>query len=113
MSSDTRPIGSSRGEGASPRAPPALPPPGKFGPYVATAELGRGGFGTVYRVHHAQLGADYALKVIRPDALDEETVERFMREMAILASLDHANIVRVHTAGTTLQHEPYYVMELL
>jgi hypothetical protein len=78
-----------------------------------TGEIGRGGFGTVYRARHAQLGVEYALKVIRPDVLDEEILERFFREMAILASLNHPNVVRVHTSGRTASGEPYYVMELL
>ncbi len=89
--------------------------PTRFGPYLVTDELGRGGMGAVYRVRHEGTGADYALKVLRTDvgAIEEEDVARFRREGELLARLSgHPGIVRVHSSGFEAGSF-YIVMELV
>lgn len=57
--------------------------------------LGRGGFGSVYRVRNVLDGREYAMKKIAVDAM----LDRVLREVKILARLeDHAHIVRYYTA---------------
>lgn len=66
--------------------------------------LGRGGFGTVFQCENALDGSQYAIKKIRIKSqldLDGKVTKRFsqklhrvLREVKILALLDHANIVR-------------------
>ena len=68
-----------------------------------------GGMGTVYRATDRQTGKAVAAKVIAVG--DVEDVERFEREAAVLATLDHPGIVRYIAHGVTEQDEHYLVME--
>jgi hypothetical protein len=61
-------------------------------------ELGHGSNGRVYRAIDRALGREVALKVLDEDSGFSVTArERFVREARILASLDHPNIVRIHS----------------
>ena len=74
------------------------------------AEIGRGGFGAVYRARRAN-GGVVAVKVMlaRVDA-DDEAIAKFKREAAVTANLDHPNIVRVLESGAS-GTVFYFVME--
>ena len=64
------------------------------------AVTGRGGMGVVYRGTQVALKRTVALKVVRDDlAGDPEFRRRFTLESEIAASLDHPNIVPIHSAG--------------
>jgi len=88
-------------------------PAERIGPYVVVRRLGRGAMGEVFLAAHAELGTRYALKVLAPELVDDETARRrFEAEMSSLASVDiHPAIVRVHTAGRTQKGRPYFAME--
>src|SRR6185503_19227559 len=61
-------------------------------------EIGRGGFGTVYRCEQRTLERTVAVKVLATD-LDSETLERFLREQRAMGKLSgHPNIVTVFEA---------------
>ncbi|MCE9593102.1 MAG: serine/threonine protein kinase [Planctomycetes bacterium] len=63
-------------------------------------EIGRGSYARVWSALDRKLGREVALKVVddeRPLSLASR--ERFLAEARVLASLDHANIVRVHSVG--------------
>ena len=64
----------------------------RIGPYRVLDRLGEGGMGAVYLVERD--GRRYALKVILPTLVDEETWQRFQRETVLLRRLDHPGIVR-------------------
>jgi serine/threonine protein kinase len=70
--------------------------------------LGKGGFGTVFRCKNALDGREYAIKkvIIRHDISQpqefSQRLHRVLREVKILALLDHANIVRYYTAWLEL-----------
>lgn len=68
--------------------------------YELLAELGRGGFGRVYRVRDLHLERVVALKVLEP-ALTREpaAVERFRREAQLAARLRHPNVVDIYDIG--------------
>lgn len=67
------------------------------GPYSVAGELGRGGFGVVYRAIDSRDGATYALKVPHPSVLvDPAFHARFRREAEAAARLEHPSIVRIH-----------------
>ncbi|MQA11700.1 MAG: protein kinase [Pseudonocardiaceae bacterium] len=73
-------------------------------------EIGRGGYGVVYRARQERFGRDVAVKVLAT-RLDEHSAERFARECRALGAVsEHPHIVAVHEAGTTPDGEPYLVM---
>ncbi|GDX83748.1 hypothetical protein LBMAG42_55590 [Deltaproteobacteria bacterium] len=64
--------------------------------YEILAELGAGGFATVYRARHIGLLSDHAVKVLHGHlAEDTELRARFLAEGRIQARLRHPNIVAV------------------
>jgi len=75
--------------------------------------LGKGGMGTVYLAYDEHLKMDVALKVLQHEGLDEEEVERFMREAQAAAKLRHQNIVHVLNADFDQRGRPYIVMEFI
>ena len=77
-----------------------LAPGTVLGGYQIEAVAGRGGMGIVYRARQLSLGRTVALKVIDPLlATDPGFRERFERESAVAASLDHPNVVTIYEAG--------------
>ncbi|MBB5057021.1 serine/threonine-protein kinase [Granulicella aggregans] len=77
----------------------AFEPGGIIGEYTIEAALGHGGLGTVYRVQHRISQRQEAMKVLLPERTGTaESAERFRREIQMLASLNHPNIARLHTA---------------
>ncbi len=76
-------------------------------------EIGRGGFGVVYRATETDLGRTVAIKVLLGD-FDERARVRFDRERRAMGSLSgHANIVTVHRSGFTDAGHPFLLMEFL
>ena len=74
--------------------------PHSIGPYLVEQELGAGAMGRVFRAVHTGLDRAVALKVLRPDMLqDPGSVRRFLREARSIAQLDHPHIVAVYDAG--------------
>src|SRR4051794_22068680 len=56
--------------------------------------------GVVYRATQLALDRPVALKVIAPEAADDDAFrERFQRESRLAASIDHPNVIPVHEAG--------------
>lgn len=73
-------------------------------------EIGRGGFGVVYRCTQVALDRTVAVKVLT-DSLDADNQARFVREQQVMGRLTgHPNIVTVLEAGTTAQGLPFLVM---
>jgi serine/threonine-protein kinase len=96
-------------------APVGINPGDMVGNYRIIEFLGEGGMGTVYRVEHAVLGRQYALKALRSRVIerDEEAAENFVREARTAARVHHPNIVDVFDFGYLTDGRPYFVMELL
>src|SRR5207244_3709426 len=68
--------------------------------YRIEALLASGGMGVVYRATQLSLGRTVALKVLAPQlSSDPEFRERFRREAALQARLEHPHIVRVYETG--------------
>ncbi len=71
-----------------------------LGKYDILEELGRGGFGAVYRVRNRDLDREEALKVLgQHRQWDPTFVRRFQREARIAARLRHPHIVTIYEVG--------------
>jgi serine/threonine protein kinase len=71
-----------------------------LGKYELLEELGRGGFGTVYRARDTSLDVERAVKLLHPAlASDPEFITRFKREAQFTARLEHPAIVPVYEFG--------------
>ncbi len=80
-------------------AKPIFEPGDRIGDYQVLGPLGAGGMGSVYKVRHAISERIEALKVILPKAsATPEIQERFLREIRLLASLEHPHIAALHNA---------------
>jgi formylglycine-generating enzyme required for sulfatase activity len=68
-----------------------------LGDYRIIKPIGQGSLGTVYLAEHRFMKRHYALKVL-PEELssDRGFLQRFEEEVAVLASLDHPNIVKIY-----------------
>ena len=78
--------------------------------FAGAEEVGRGGFGVVYRCLQRSLGRIVAIKVLTSD-LDPENRERFLREGYAMGGLSgHPNIVNILQVGVTDAGRPYIVM---
>jgi eukaryotic-like serine/threonine-protein kinase len=81
------------------------------GRYVLLEEIGRGGMAVVYLSWDIVLRRVVAIKVLRPDTADPESL---MREAAATLDLTHEGIVRLyHFEPRRHGTEPYLVMEYL
>ncbi|PBC58016.1 protein kinase [Rhodococcus sp. ACPA1] len=78
--------------------------------FADAREIGRGGFGVVYRCRQASLDRTVAVKVLTAD-LDEDNRARFLREQRAAGRLTgHPNVVNILQAGITAHDRPYIVM---
>jgi len=69
------------------------------GDYQVIGVLGAGGMGKVYKVRNTISDRVEAMKVLLPNpAAEPELADRFIREIKLVASLDHSNIASLHTA---------------
>jgi formylglycine-generating enzyme required for sulfatase activity/predicted esterase len=79
------------------------------GRYQLDRELGRGGMATVYLAHDLRHSRAVAVKVLRGDLIAALGPERFAREIAVTARLDHPHILSLLDSGSA-EGLFYYVM---
>jgi serine/threonine-protein kinase len=85
----------------------------KVGDYQIIGVLGAGGMGRVYKVKNLISDRIDAMKVLLPDLANEpELADRFVREIKVLASLNHPNIAGLHTAFR-LENQLLMIMEFV
>ncbi|MEX2153696.1 MAG: protein kinase [Gemmatimonadaceae bacterium] len=77
--------------------------------YSIENKIGSGGMAIVYLAFDNQLHRSVAIKVLRPELADAPTMERFEREIATAARLNHPRIVAVHDRGPAAG-TMYYIM---
>ncbi|HSQ61952.1 MAG TPA: serine/threonine-protein kinase [Polyangiaceae bacterium] len=101
--------GSPLEEGVAP-AQPAL----FAGRYEILRMLGEGGMARVYKALDPRTGKHVAIKVIEgPAARTATWAERLLREVELLRSIDHPNVVKVTDGGRREDGSPFLVMEYL
>jgi serine/threonine-protein kinase len=85
----------------------------QIGRYEVRGILGRGGYGTVYRVWDPLLEREVALKKLQPQwTADADVRRRFLAEAQAAANLHHPNIGEVYEPGEA-DGVPYFTMELI
>ncbi|MDF2770655.1 MAG: protein kinase [Geminicoccaceae bacterium] len=77
--------------------------------YVIQREVGRGGMANVYLAHDVRHDRAVAVKVLRPELGVLLGAERFLREIRVVARLQHPHILPVHDSGE-VEGALYYVM---
>ena len=77
--------------------------------YVVERELGGGGMSRVFVVLERALGRRVVVKVLSPELAATVSVERFKREIMMVAALQHPHIVGVLSAGE-IDGLPYFTM---
>jgi tRNA A-37 threonylcarbamoyl transferase component Bud32/tetratricopeptide (TPR) repeat protein len=82
------------------------------GRYGLEAEMGRGGMATVFEAWDVRHERRVALKVLHPELTVALGRERFLREIRLVAGLQHPNIIAVHDSGEA-GGLLYYVMPLI
>ncbi len=84
-----------------------------LGQYRLEEKIGAGAMGVVYRGHHAMLRRPTAIKMLNVDKVNEESIQRFEREVQITSQLNHPNTVAIYDYGRTPEGVFYYAMEYL
>jgi serine/threonine protein kinase len=88
--------------------------PTKIGRYTLLRRIGEGGFGQVILAYDDDLDRPVAIKIPRPERVSQrETVEAFIAEARILASLDHPHIVPVYDVGRTDDGQVFVVSKFI
>ena len=85
-----------------------------LGNYTIVGQIGRGGMGCVYKAEQLSPRRMVALKVLlHGHSSNDADRLRFKREAAVVALLDHPNIVPIIESGETDSGELYYTMPLV
>lgn len=85
----------------------------KLGPYEVIEQLGRGGMSIVYRAYQPSMKREVAVKVLKTSLVDEpDFMERFSREVEVIARLEHPHILPVIDYGES-DENIYLVMRLV
>lgn len=79
-----------------------------LGDYSIIKQIGQGTLGSVYLAEHRFVKQQYILKVLPEEmATDRNFIQRFEKEVATLAKLDHPHIVKIHNVSFA---EGYYFL---
>ncbi|HKF42724.1 MAG TPA: protein kinase [Thermoanaerobaculia bacterium] len=85
----------------------------RLGPYEIRGALGAGGMGEVYRARDTRLERDVAIKLLSEEvASDRNRLRRFEKEARAASSLNHPNIVTIHSVEES-DSASFIVMELV
>jgi len=104
------------GEGRVADKPSTVSTPVQIGRCMLRRVIASGGMGTVYEAMQDEPRRIVALKVMRLGVASPSALERFKREVQVLARLRHPCIAQVFEAGMYhdgLGEAPYFVMEYI
>jgi serine/threonine-protein kinase len=87
--------------------------PTKIGRYEIESLVGEGAMARVYRARDPEIARIVAVKVLKEElCIDEDYVNRFLRESKAAGAISHPNIVTVFDVGR-FGNAPYITMEFL
>src|SRR5215471_118722 len=85
---------------------------GPIGPYRLLQKIGEGGVGQVWVAEQTSpLRRKVAFKLIKAGMDTKAVVARFESERQALALMAHRGIAKVFDAGSTIEGQPFFVME--
>ena len=72
----------------------------KGGRFELLEEIGKGGFGYVYRAFDKELDEEVAVKLLKPSLSNNpEIIDRFKQEIRLTRKIKHKNIARIYDIG--------------
>ncbi len=84
------------------------------GRYRLDKLIGEGGMGDVYRATHVHIDTEFAVKLLKPEFVANQTaIKRFQLEAKAAGRIHHPNAVKVTDFGVTPERIVYLVMELV
>jgi serine/threonine-protein kinase len=84
------------------------------GRYRLDSLIGEGGMGDVYRATHVHIDTQFAVKLLKPEFVANQTaIKRFRLEAKAAGRIHHPNAVRVTDFGVTPERIVFLVMELV
>ncbi|MED2868748.1 serine/threonine-protein kinase [Bacillus thuringiensis] len=88
---------------------------GEGNSYKVQNEIGRGGFGRVYKIEKEQDGSHWALKILPPYASSEKELNAFRNESEMALKVSHENTMNykyIHDGSIYESLPSYIIMEL-
>ncbi|WP_437226286.1 protein kinase domain-containing protein [Planctomicrobium sp. SH661] len=88
--------------------------PGRqFGNYVLEEKLKESSMGAIFRARHIRLRRPAAVKILRAERTNRESIAQFEQEVQLTSRLRHPNTVSIFDYGHTPDDLFYYAMELV
>lgn len=88
--------------------------PVSLGKFELRGVLGEGAMGKVYRAWSPTLRCERALKLLHVDGDDADEIrERLLAEARAMARVKHPNVVQIHDADVSGEHDFYIEMDLV
>ncbi|KAL1337477.1 hypothetical protein AAHE18_10G141900 [Arachis hypogaea] len=82
--------------------------------YIKLGKVGCGTYSNVYKARDKRSGKIVALKKVRFDTSDPESIKFMAREIMILQTLDHPNVIKLEGVATSrMQYSIYLVFEFM
>ncbi|XP_014489919.2 probable serine/threonine-protein kinase At1g54610 [Vigna radiata var. radiata] len=82
--------------------------------YEKLAKIGRGTYSNVYKAREKGTGKIVALKKVRFDTSDSESIKFMAREIMMLQMLDHPNVIKLKGLATSrMQYSLYLVFDFM
>ena len=78
-----------------------------IGKYRLLKTIGKGNFAKVKLAKHIPTGKEVAIKIIDKTQLNPGSLQKLFREVRIMKTLDHPNIVKLYQVNEQRQHIPH------